>query len=303
MDFPFHYSYSSLTFFTSTWNRSSVPLKRFLRLVRTDWIFSEMDDFICGFAYGLVNVIVGQPFDVLKTTLQTNPQKKGVIAVGVELFKDAGIRGLYRGGMTLVIGGGLIRSTQFGFNTIALEYLRKSTNNLPLTKEQRLFQVIDYQKVGAGLIGGIGRGLVETPFEFIKVRRQIQAPWKLKDVYNGAGPTIFRNSILFSAFVSYRDLTNFAFGGFPNAFTEGAVCASLAWLTVWPLDVVKSQIQSGLYKDKSYFDLLFDTFRKGLFFRGLGPGIARASIANGFSMMAYNKTEEMIKEYRANSTR
>lgn len=257
-----------------------------------------MDDFIGGFAYGVVNVTTGQPFDVIKTTLQTNPHKKGVINVGIELFKAEGIRGLYRGGLSLVIGGGFIRSAQFGFNTIALDYIRKSNDNLPLTKEQRLFQVIDYQKVGAGLVGGIGRGLVETPFEFIKVRRQLKAPWVLKDVYSGAGPTIFRNSILFSAFVSYIDLTNFVFGGFPHAFIEGAVCASLAWLTVWPLDVVKSQIQSGLYNDKGYFNLLIDTFRKGLFYRGLTAGIIRASIANGFSNMAMKTTTKTLKSYR-----
>ena len=265
-------------------------------------ITKEMDDFICGFAYGLVNVMTGQPFDVIKTQLQTNPHKKGVISVGIELFKTEGIRGLYRGGLTLVIGGGLVRSSQFGFNSIALEYIRRGNNNLPLTKEQRLFQIVDYQKVGAGLVGGVGRGLVETPFEFIKVRRQVQAPWALKDVYNGAGPTIFRNSILFSAFVTYIDLTNFAFGGFPHAFMEGAVCASLAWLTIWPLDVVKSQIQSGLYKDKSYTTLLLDTFRKGLFFRGLAAGLMRSSIANGFSMMAFNGTKKLIQEYRAKTT-
>lgn len=258
-----------------------------------------MDDFICGFAYGLVNVMTGQPFDVIKTQLQTNPHKKGVINTGIELFKAEGIRGLYRGGLTLVIGGGLVRSSQFGFNSIALEYIRRSNNNLPLTKEQRLFQIVDYHKVGAGLVGGVGRGLVETPFEFIKVRRQVQAPWMLKDVYSGAGPTIFRNSILFSAFVTYIDLTNFAFGGFPHAFLEGAVCASLAWLTIWPLDVVKSQIQSGLYKDKSYFNLLTNTFRNGLFFRGLAPGIMRSSIANGFSMMAFNSTKKLIQDYKA----
>ncbi len=34
-------------------------------------------------------------------------------------------------------------------------------------------------------------------------------------------------------------------------FLLGAVAANLAWLTIWPIDVIKSQIQSGRFEGLS----------------------------------------------------
>jgi len=34
-------------------------------------------------------------------------------------------------------------------------------------------------------------------------------------------------------------------------FAKGAICANMAWLTVWPADVVKTQRQSGNYDEKT----------------------------------------------------
>lgn len=59
------------------------------------------------------------------------------------------------------------------------------------------------QVVFSGFCGGIARGLVEGPFEYIKVCRQLEKPWVLREVYNGSGATIFRNAFLFSFFVVY----------------------------------------------------------------------------------------------------
>ena len=56
------------------------------------------------------------------------------------------------------------------------------------------------------IVGGVSRGIVEGPFEYIKVRRQVEQPWKFTEIFNGSGATIFRNSFLFSGFVIYMDL-------------------------------------------------------------------------------------------------
>jgi hypothetical protein len=82
------------------------------------------------------------------------------------------------------------------------------------------------------------------------------------------------------------------------AFLEGAIAANLAWMTVWPLDVVKSQLQSGNYAGKSMVQLLGSVYKSGLLMRGLIPGLARSSIANGCAMVVYKKTEAVLKELR-----
>ena len=70
-------------------------------------------------------------------------------------------------------------------------------------------------------------------------------------------------------------------------FAKGSICANLAWLTVWPADVIKTQQQSGRYASKTTFQLLQENLRTGRLFRGLIPGLVRSTIANGSSMVVY----------------
>lgn len=69
------------------------------------------------------------------------------------------------------------------------------------------------------------------------------------------------------------------------------------FIFVGPLDVVKSQIQSGKYNGH-YLTLLKDIVTKGLLFRGILPGMTRSFVANGISMVAYDKTEYFLKSLK-----
>ena len=82
-----------------------------------------------------------------------------------------GFSGLYRGSAPLIAGGAVIRMSQFGGNMAALEAIRAHFGG-PVRADQRVLGVFDWQVVAAGLCGGVARGCVETPFEFVKVRRQ-----------------------------------------------------------------------------------------------------------------------------------
>ena len=163
---------------------------------------------------------------------------------------------------------------------------------------ERIFGIFDYQIILAGFIGGMGRGFVEAPFEYVKVRCQVGQAWKFNELLNGSSATIFRNSFLFCSFMIYIDLSKQIIPGGLNSFWTGAICSNFAWLTIWPLDVAKSQIQSGNYKNTNYFLILKDVFKKGLFFRGLFPGLTRSTVANGLSMMAYDNVDKLLKEYK-----
>ena len=106
--------------------------------------------------------------------------------------------------------------------------------------------VFDPAVVVAGFVGGMGRGVVEGPFEFVKVRRQLDKPWSLSSVYKGSSATMVRNAFLFGSFVVYIDLSKQAVDGGLGPFWTGAVCSNLAWLTIWPLDVVKVRVLWGV---------------------------------------------------------
>eukprot|EP01034_Spumella_vulgaris_P028007 gene28007-34799_t len=81
-------------------------------------------------------------------------------------------------------------------------------------------------------------------------------------------------------------------------FWSGAVCSNLAWLTVWPLDVVKSQMQSGLFHGKSVAELIRHNLSHGVFYKGLLPGLTRSFIANGCSMVVYKRVLPLLEKGR-----
>ena len=252
--------------------------------------------FTAGASYGLTTVAVGQPLDTIKTRLQGMPalKKSNMLQVAREVFLREGMRGLYRGGMPLVFGGSMMRSAQFGVSGVCNSFLEQA--NIP---HYRFFGVDSHVAI-AGVAGGLGRGLVEGPTDFLKVRRQVENKWTLNKIFDGMGVTLLRNTFLFSAFVIYIDLSKQACaaglvpaslsipdGSSLSPFAKGAICANLAWLTIWPWDVVKTQRQSGNHSGGSAIRLLVNNFKEGVLFKGLVPGLARSTIANGCSMVAY----------------
>jgi len=257
--------------------------------------------FLAGASHGLTSVIVGQPLDTVKTRMQAMPSESqsNSLAVARRVVEKEGIRGLYRGGLPIFIGGSLMRSAQFGVSGTVKSKIDES----PLPHFASV--------VIAGVAGGIGRGIVEIPADFLKIRKQVEHSWSMKEVMNGAGITLGRNTVLFAAFVVYVDLAKQAcqVGYVPAAlmddtrrnlspFAKGAICANLAWLTVWPADVVKSMRQSGNYDgNTSSLSLLRDNIKNGRVFRGILPGLIRSSIANGLSMVVYEMTESSLSEH------
>ena len=161
--------------------------------------------------------------------------------------------------------------------------------------------------------------MFEIPTDFFKIRRQVQinSQQKLamgvvrKQILDGSLVTMARNTVLFASFIVYVDLSKQACGtglvpnilcaeggGCLTPFAKGAICANTAWLTCWPMDVVKTQRQSGNYeKNVSTIRLLTDNFTSGRLFRGLVPGLLRSTVANGSSMVVYETVQSWMSDY------
>jgi len=255
--------------------------------------------FCCGGVYGLVCTAVGQPFDTIKTRMQAKPgvEKFGSLSVGTKLFQSEGLGGLYRGTTPMLLSGGFQRASQFFFYESTHRFI---VDNMP--PAERFLGLFDYQVLLAGLMGGAGRTIVESPAEYIKVRRQVGQSWYFSRMYEGFGTTGLRNSILFMNFALVTDIWKGVIfppreghGGGVSPFIDFAVCANFAWLSIWPLDVVKSQIQSGHFCDRSTFVLLRETVSSGIMFRGLVPGLVRSTIANGLSGIAYVRVQKYLQ--------
>merc|ERR1712157_532421 len=103
------------------------------------------------------------PFDTLKTLKQSRVDNKSIAAIATDLHQSSGLRGFYRGGLPLLLGGGLMRSAQFGVHSSVLFTIQARFGNL--SASEYWFGCVNTQVVVAGFCGGVGRGLVEGPFE------------------------------------------------------------------------------------------------------------------------------------------
>lgn len=264
--------------------------------------------FAAGASYGLTTVVIGQPLDTIKVRLQSIPTGTPHSSTA-DLFRREGIRGLYRGGLPLFVGGSFMRSAQFGVSGKVKHWLDENPacNQLKF----KLFGLVDWQVIVAGISGGLGRGIIEIPTDFLKTRRQVERGWTWSHLMDGTGITLARNTVLYTAFMAYIDLSRQACraGYVPQIlmtedknnltpFAKGAICANLAWLTVWPADVVKTQRQSGNYDEKkSTLNLLQENMRNGRLFRGVVPGLVRSSLANGSSMVVYEWVQTTLTKH------
>jgi solute carrier family 25 carnitine/acylcarnitine transporter 20/29 len=262
--------------------------------------------FAAGASYGLTTVLVGQPLDTIKTRMQGMPAmaNQNSLRVASELFVNEGIKGLYRGGLPLFVGGSLMRSAQFGVSGRVKHWLEDH----PDVGHYRIFGLFDWQVIFAGAAGGLGRGIVEIPTDFLKVRRQVEKSWTWSHLMDGTAITLIRNTVLYTAFVVYIDLSKQAcrLGYVPELlmnethtgltpFAKGAICANLAWLTVWPADTIKTQRQSGFYDDrKGLVSLLQENIKSGRLYRGILPGLLRSTMANGSSMVVYEMVQTTL---------
>ena len=113
-----------------------------------------MLSFVAGFAYGITTVVVGQPLDTIKTRMQAMNSSGTMISTCKEIIKNEGIKGLYRGGLPLVLGGGLIRSTQFGVSNSVIGILAEKKI---LDGTEKVAGFVRLNVVVAGICGGFCR--------------------------------------------------------------------------------------------------------------------------------------------------
>lgn len=82
-------------------------------------------------------------------------------------------------------------------------------------------------------------------------------------------------------------------------FVKGGLCATAAWWVVWPLELLKSQVQAGGPSTLSLHQRVRSIVRergglRGLY-RGLGPGTARSILANGSSMVIFTYVQGTLR--------
>lgn len=214
-----------------------------------------MNEYFKGTIIGLSQTIVGHPFDTLKTLSQSNQPIS---------FKSST---LFRGIQYPLCVSAFSNSLCFG--TYSQFY--KDNNNSLLS----------------GFYSGIVTGLVLNPFEVFKIKRQTKQPVYINNAFNGMYLMITRESISTSIYFStYYNLVN---QHNYNPFIAGGTAGCSSWLFTYPIDTLKTRVQSGM--------TLKNAIRQSKFFNGLTYCLIRAFICNGLSFTIFdylNKKEPTL---------
>ena len=272
-------------------------------------VASSIKSFISGGLGGICAVLVGHPFDLIKTRLQTAPPGtySGSIDVTMKTIRADGVKGLYRGMGPPLIGVTPIFALSFFSYDLGKKLVYAATPN-------RTNSTLSLAELSAaGFFSAIPTVLVAGPAERIKVLLQLQGQSSsgpkyngpvdvvrqlykeggLRSIFKGTGGTLARDgpgsAAYFAAYeIAKRSLT--PAGSDPNdlnivtTITAGGLAGMANWALAIPPDVVKSRYQGapeGTYK--SFMDCARKTVMAdgvGALFKGFGPAMARAFPAN-----------------------
>lgn len=211
--------------------------------------------FLAGLVSGTSQVISGHPFDTLKVNLQNNNLK----------HFNLNFKNLYQGISYPLITNSLLVSIQFGV-------YNKLKNN-------------GYNEIVSSGSAGIVIGIISSPIDRFKIKRQVLSNDIYSKPFKGVQLTLLRevpaNIIYFNIYKFMRD-DQF------NILISGGTAGILSWLFTYPIDVIKTRVQSDKYP--SIKDAIM---KKGLY-KGLSPCLARALVVNSIGFYVYEKTLKLV---------
>ncbi|PGH23554.1 hypothetical protein AJ80_02334 [Polytolypa hystricis UAMH7299] len=284
---------------------------------------AQLRSFAAGGVGGVCAVVVGHPFDLVKVRLQT--AERGVYSGAMDVVKrtiarEGLMRGLYAGVSAPLVGVTPMFAVSFWGYDLGKTLVR-SFSTVPVLNEKPQFSIA--QISAAGFFSAIPMTLITAPFERVKVLLQIQGqnppPPGQKPKYSGGTDvvrqlykeggirSVFRGSAMTLArdgpgsaayFAAYeyvkRSLTPKDENGnatgelsFTAILTAGGAAGVAMWIPVFPIDTVKSRLQSAPGKP-TIGGIIRGVYASGgikAFFPGFGPALARAVPANAATFL------------------
>jgi len=268
--------------------------------------------YLAGLCAGLSQTMFGQPLDLVKTYIQTAGRKVSFRELAGQMWKEHGMNPLsyYRGSSTMFLGSGLLMAGELGLNESFQRLLKKigSANNngwMPM-----------HHVALCGAMTGIFSYLICTPMEFCKIQIQMRVPEYAhysgstqiltRKLIHGELPLLYRGGfacgtreimgtlLYFSMYESYlrwvlKPGQSKTSADNHQIMTAGAL-AGCYNLFVYPLDVIKTQMQSGLCR--SYRESLSFIWRNSLMFRGVTVTMMRSVPINAMSFLIFEKVQK-----------
>jgi solute carrier family 25 carnitine/acylcarnitine transporter 20/29 len=280
-------------------------------------------DFVAGTVAGVLQVIVGQPFDIIKVRIQAQNPKKPIYKnpwdCAKKIYYNEGFYTFYRGTLSPLVGIGACVSIQFGVNEACKRFLKRWRKE---HGKQNPNQLSLLQLASCGGIAGLANSVVSIPVEHIRIKMQVEGTKLIKKytgswdclkkiylehgihgIYKGGLPTLPREAIsYFFYFMIYEGLMQwsekFHEGDRANiplwkVMTFGALAGLGEWVPGYPFDVIKSKFQADDAHNPKYTSIkscAVDIYRtSGIrgFYSGLVPCLLRAPPANAATFAGF----------------
>jgi len=288
-------------------------------------VAGSIKSFLSGGVGGVAAVLVGHPFDLTKTRLQTAPAGTytGAVDVVKKTLARDGVRGLYRGMGPPLVGVTPIFAISFWGYDLGKKIVFSATPNRT-SKDLNIGEL-----AFAGFFSAIPATLVAAPAERIKVVLQVQGQgggtnytgpihavrglYKeggLRSLFRGTGATLARDGPGSAAYFVAYELAKKALTPADQPTSQlnlGAIIlagggAGIAmWSIAIPPDVIKSRIQSapqGTYS--GFIDCTRKTIaRDGVkaLWKGFGPAMARAFPANAATFLGVEASRQLMDKF------
>ncbi|KAI2715757.1 hypothetical protein CBS147354_7140 [Penicillium roqueforti] len=294
----------------------------------------QLRSLAAGAVGGLCAVVVGHPFDLVKVRLQT--AEKGVYSGAMDVVRktvarEGLARGLYAGVSAPLVGVTPMFAVSFWGYDVGKTLVSKFSA-VPVKNDTPQYSIA--QISSAGFFSAIPMTLITAPFERVKVLLQIQGQKQLapgekpqysggldvvrqlykeggvRSVFRGSAMTLARDgpgSAAYFAAYEYikRSLTpKDAEGNVTGELSLSAVvCAGGAagiamWIPVFPVDTIKSRLQSAPGKP-TMGGVIRSVYASGglkAFFPGFGPALARAVPANAATFLGVELAHKGMKK-------
>ncbi|CAO2656174.1 Nn.00g049770.m01.CDS01 [Neocucurbitaria sp. VM-36] len=285
-----------------------------------------LKDLFAGAVGGVAQVLLGQPFDIVKVRLQTTSQYSGALDAATKIYQNEGALAFYKGTLTPLIGIGACVSVQFG----GFHYARRAFE-AQNTAKTGTAQLSYSQYYAAGAFAGIANTVLSSPIEHIRIRLQTQPHGAnrlyngpidcvrklsahqgvLGGVYRGTAVTFLREAQAYGMwFTTFEYLMNLdaarnnvardQISTWKVAF-YGGLAGEMLWISSYPFDVVKSKMQSDGFGEAQKYKSMRDCFTKvwraeGMrgFWKGIGPTLLRAMPVSAGTFATVEVTMRLI---------
>jgi solute carrier family 25 carnitine/acylcarnitine transporter 20/29 len=248
-------------------------------------------NYTSGFIAGITRALISQPFDTIKTKMQTSYYKTSIECLKTTINND-GFMFLYKGIAFPLIGNSFILGSQF--------YTYNYLNNFP--------------PLISGGFAGLISSFISNPIELVRIKMQLSDKlgnnknYKnsficlkhiiehngITGIFKGQQITTIRDIVGYASFFYvyenykyYEKYFNYIANDneIIHKMIKGSLCGFALWTSMYPIDVIKTIVQGNLLEKKQesyshYIKNVYKTYGINGFYRGFYLTMFRAIPVN-----------------------